>query len=233
MAHYQGDELKLFANALKWKGYVADALGPHIGSNVLEVGAGLGTTTRSLRLSQEGHWTCLEPDPDMAAKLVELAGEGLLGDGCDVVNGLVADLPVSGAFDTVLYVDVLEHIEDDAAELRGAVPLMAVGGRLIVLSPAYQSLFTSFDAAIGHYRRYTKASLAALTPPNMVLECSFYLDSVGCLASLGNRLFLRSGMPSESQIAFWDRVLVQTSRCVDPLVRFGFGRSVICVWEKI
>jgi hypothetical protein len=110
--------------------------------------------------------------------------------------------------------------------------LLAIGGRLVILSPAYQALYTAFDASIGHHRRYTLRGLKRLTPNTTVFESGFYLDSVGVLASVANRLFLKQSNPKISQIIFWDRTLVPCSRILDAVAGRTFGRSVVAVWRR-
>ena len=144
----------------------------------------------------------------------------------------MADLPADDRFDTILYMDVLEHIEDDRAEAEAAARRLRAGRPLVVLSPAHQWLFTPFDHAIGHFRRYNLETLTALTPAGMEQVSARYLDTVGLLASLGNRLLLKSAMPTAGQIAFWDRVLVRMSRAVDPILRYRWGKSVLVVWKR-
>lgn len=80
----------------------------------------------------------------------------------------LAALPRDSRFDTILYIDVLEHIADDRAELVEAARRLNPGGYLVVLSPAHQWLFTAFDAAIGHVRRYTAKSLRGFRLPDFV-----------------------------------------------------------------
>ena len=101
-----------------------------------------------------------------------------------------------------------------------------------MLSPAHPWLFTPFDAAIGHYRRYTRKTLAALAPPTLVQERLDYLDSAGLLLSLGNRLFLKSAHPTAAQILLWDRRVVPVSRVLDPLLRRRAGKSVLAIWRR-
>jgi len=103
--------------------------------------------------------------------------------------------PRGPRFDTILYVDVLEHIEKDYAEVALSARRLKPGGHLIALSPAHCWLYSPFDQAIGHFRRYTKQTFAGLTPPVLEIICLRYLDSVGMLASLGNRLILNRSMP--------------------------------------
>jgi hypothetical protein len=229
---YVGTELELFSQATVWKSYFRRQITPFLGAEVLEVGAGLGGTTRLLCREGHGSWLCLEPDAELAGMLTQAHQRGELPQCCQVEVGTLAQLPPDHSFDTILYIDVLEHIEDDRGELeRAAARLMPVG-HLVVLSPAHPWLYSPFDRAIGHYRRYTRLSLRALTPPGTVLVRSIYLDSIGLLASLGNRLVLRHAMPSSRQIAFWDKVLVRCSRVVDPLFLHALGKSVVTVWRR-
>src|SRR5262249_52253894 len=93
-------------------------------------------------------------------------------------------------------------------------------------------LFTPFDAAIGHYRRYAKGMLRGVAPAGLPLVRLAYLDAAGMLASLGNRLVLRSAVPTPTQIAVWDRFLVPFSRWIDPLLGYSIGKSVLAVWQK-
>ena len=229
---YVGSELDLFAAATTWKTYVRGRVGPYLGREVLEVGAGHGGTTRVLIRPDAARWVCLEPDPALAARLAKSIAAGELPAACRVLVGTVADVEDQPPFDTILYMDVLEHIEDDRAELARAAGRLKPGGHMIVLSPAHQWLFTPFDRAIGHYRRYTRASLRAVGPPGLDLVRLIYLDSVGLLASLGNRLVLRSSMPSPGQIRLWDRAMVPLSRLFDPILGHRAGKSILAIWRK-
>ncbi len=225
---YIGSELELFAHAQRWKAYYKSLIAPFFGQRVLEVGAGLGATTAALCDGSQEAWICLEPDPDLLAQLASRP----LPACCRPQAGFVSTLAPDSRFDSILYIDVLEHIENDRAELERASRHLAPGGRLIVLSPAYQFLYSPFDESIGHYRRYTRATLSALTPPDCRPILLRYLDSVGLFTSLANRLFLRQPLPTHTQILFWDRRLVPLSCLLDPLFGFRFGRSVLAVWEK-
>lgn len=229
---YVGSELELFAAATRWKRYLAEQIGPYLNGRVLEVGAGLGMTARALAGGAETEWVCLEPDPALAAQIEEDIRSGGLPAHCKPVVGTTETCAGQGPFDAILYVDVLEHIEADRAEIARASALLSDGGHLIVLAPAHQWLFTPFDEAIGHYRRYSRSALVGLTVPGLCVRASRYLDATGLLASAGNRLLLRSPMPTAGQIRFWDSVLVRLSRVVDPLLAYRVGKSVLVVWKK-
>jgi len=227
---YPGGELELFEHARNWKRYWAKRITPFLGATVAEVGAGIGSNTRNL-ISSRADWTCIEPDGALAARIEQLVERGQLGANCAVRATTLAALPLASRFDTILYIDVLEHIADDRAELAEAARRLRPGGYLVVLSPAHQWLFTAFDAAIGHVRRYTAKSLRGLSPPGLRPQLFQYLDSVGLLASLANVLLLKASMPTRAQIRFWDQVMVPASRLLDPLTGFRAGKSILAVWQ--
>lgn len=229
---YVGTELDLFAAATTWKGYLQRRVAPYLGRDVLEVGAGLAGTTRLLCRGEQRTWLCLEPDPNLAARLAEEIREGRLPACCRMEVGTLADRPAEPEYDTLLYIDVLEHIEDDAAELARAAEWLRPGGYIVVLSPAHQWLYTPFDKAIGHFRRYSKRTLAAAGPPGLELVKLNYMDSVGMLASLGNRVMLNRSMPKPSQIAVWDKMMVPVSKLLDPVLGYSVGKSVLGVWRR-
>jgi len=230
---YVGGELELFAQAQNWKHYYRRLLAPYLRGDVLEVGAGLGATTQTLCAGNERSWLCLEPDPTLLARVQHSVATGVLPANCRAQQGTVANLDAGQQFDTILYIDVLEHIQDDAAEIRSAAGHLRPDGHLLVLSPAHPWLYTPFDQAIGHYRRYTRPMLRALTPPALRMERAYYLDAAGMVLSLGNRLLLRQAMPTARQIHFWDRRVIPISRVLDRLTGFNLGKTVICVWRKL
>jgi SAM-dependent methyltransferase len=229
---YEGGELDLFLAARNWKAYWSRKIRPHIGQTVLEVGAGFGSNTPYLYAGSHRRWLCLEPDAALAARIPQHLSAHPWAHAIEIHVGTLQDIPIEERFDTLLYIDVLEHIEDDRAELRRALAHLAPGGRIVVLSPAHQWLYTPFDRAIGHFRRYTKASLRACTPPGARLLELYYLDAVGLLASSANRLLLQQSMPTPAQIVVWDRWLVTNSLWLDPLLGFNLGKTVVGVWTN-
>jgi SAM-dependent methyltransferase len=224
--------LEVFETAHNWKRYILRQLQPHIWGRVLEVGAGIGGTTRFLSQAPHEQWLCLEPDAQLAGEIREACAAGHLPRSVRVETGVVNSLPEGAAFDAVLYIDVLEHIEDDRGELERASRRIGTGGSLIVFGPAMQWLYSPFDAAIGHYRRYNRESLERAMPAGFDRVTVKYLDCVGVLVSLANRLLLRNPYPTRKQIEVWDRAVVPVSRRLDPLIRFATGKSILGVWRK-
>lgn len=222
---YAGTELHLFEKARNWKSYWRNQIAPYIGGDVLEVGAGIGANTKLLSNLSHNRWTSLEPDAALSSQIEKQSQRHR------ILTSTIAALPDGERFDTVLYIDVLEHIEADGAEMRDAAARLRPGGHLIVLAPAHPFLYTPFDAAIGHFRRYTRASLRSVAPEKLRPIRFAYLDCAGMLASAANRLLLKSAMPTEAQILTWDGWLVPVSRLLDPLFGWRVGKSVVGIWR--
>jgi len=230
---YIGEELEIFAHARNWKAYYGSLITSYFGRRVLEVGAGLGVTTSALYDPKVTEWICLEPDLNFHELLNQKIQNGELPASCRAIHGTLANIRNDDLYDTIIYIDVMEHIEDDLAEAQSAALHLKPGGWLIVLSPAHQWLFTPFDQAIGHFRRYSRKKLSAIGPEGCVEEKVIYLDSVGMLLSLANKLLLRQSMPTVRQILFWDRFVVPASKILDRILMFDFGKSVVGIWKRI
>jgi SAM-dependent methyltransferase len=228
---YVGSELDLFADARNWKAYWSRQIRPFVKGDILEVGAGMGSNTRFLDPGGgAGRWVCLEPDPELHGLLVMTLAETKPQRLYETFCGTLASLPAQ-QFDTIIYIDVLEHIENDRAELNQAALRLRPGGHLIVLSPAHQRLFSPFDAAIGHFRRYNRPMLRAISPAGLRLERMRYLDSAGMILSAANMALLRQSMPTRVQLRFWDRWIVPVSGVLDGLFRYSVGKTIIAVWQ--
>jgi hypothetical protein len=197
---------------------------------VLEVGGGIGTTTSAFRSAAQSSWTALEPDPELARRLSERVAR--LAHPVRIVSGTLDAIRPGHIFNCVIYIDVLEHIDKDAEELERAAARLAPGGTIIVLSPAHQALYTPFDEAIGHFRRYDRRSLGSLTPRGTSLVDMRYLDCAGLSLLVGNRLFLRSASPTVAQVQLWDRWCIPVSRRVDRLLGHRLGKSILAVWRR-
>jgi hypothetical protein len=208
---YVGSELELFREAQNWKAYWSRLLGSYLGDEVLEVGAGIGGTTEILCKGSQRRWVCLEPDPVLTNTLRATITNTYLLECCEAKLGTLQSLNKEEMFDTIIYVD---------------------GGFLVVLAPAHQWLFTPFDEAIGHYRRYDKSMFYAVVPDSLECIDLKYLDCIGLVASLGNRFILKSKMPNKKQILFWDRFMIPFSRVFDPLLQYSIGKSIFGVWQK-
>jgi SAM-dependent methyltransferase len=230
--NYVGGELELFAHAERWKAYLASTFRSHVRGDVAEVGAGLGAFTKLFLSAHTRSWSCIEPDPELLDTLRVALAPSISAGRVRCIGGTLDDVESSTRFDCMLYIDVLEHIFDDRAELARAAQHLAPGGSLVVMSPAHEFLFSAFDQAIGHHRRYDIDSLSRVAPSELLCESIHYLDAVGMLASLANRFLLKQSQPTRAQIQLWDRRMVPLSRRLDPLLGHRLGKSILGIWRK-
>ena len=229
---YIGEELDTFAEAINWKTYVKTLIDEFIQGYVLEVGAGIGSNTTILINSQYHQWLCLEPDDKLLQSLrLTLNSPQFINHYTQ--NGTISILRGEQLFDSILYIDVLEHIEMDREELIKAAQLLNNHGNLVILSPAHQCIFSPFDLAIGHYRRYNKSMIKKILPDNIKIINLVYLDCVGLLASIINKSILQQSMPSIQQIRFWDRYMVPISIRLDSFLHYRFGKSILLIGRKV
>lgn len=227
---YIGEELDLFQHATNWKTYFASRLKPYVRGRVLDAGCGMGVNADHLWNAQVADWTFLEPDPRLLEQVPAHVRTPALAH-ARRVNGTTSSL-AGERFDTILYLDVIEHIDDSAGELRRAYELLDSGGHLLILVPAFNFLYSPFDKAIGHFRRYDKRILKAELPPELVRVRTEYLDSLAFFLSLANKWFLKQAAPQLKQVLFWDRTIVPLSRVADPLFLHAFGKSLVAVCRK-
>lgn len=229
---YIGEELDLFSSATHWKTYVSQKIKALLGAEVVEVGAGMGSNVAILCSQNQRRWLCVEPDSRLLSILLNrIKSEPKLLK-AEAILGTLENINAQELFDTILYIDVLEHIQDDKLELKRASGFLKPEGVLIVLAPAHQWLYSPFDKAIGHFRRYNRKSLSTIGPSDLKLEQLYYIDSAGLIASIGNLILLRKNIPSLRQIAFWDKWLIPLSIKIDPLLRYNLGKTIIGVWKK-
>ncbi len=152
------DALALAPNFNRW---MADTIEPYVGQRVLEIGAGSGNLTRQLAHRRK-YYAATDIEPEHLERLRNdfRHRPNLEVRKCDVE--CAADLePFRDRIDTVVFLNVLEHVKDDGGSLKRLYSVLQPGGRAIVLVPCGQEIFGTLDTALGHYRRYSKAELRA------------------------------------------------------------------------
>jgi SAM-dependent methyltransferase len=151
---------------------------------------------------------------------------------CDLNSPSFPDLQPFRA-DSCVCLNVLEHIEDDREALRRMSAAIAPGGVVILLLPAFPSLFGPIDQLLGHHRRYTRASISKLAEQTgLRVKSSRYLNAVGFFGWWINAHILKRQAQSAAQIEFFDRYIVPISSRLESLITPPFGQSLFVVLQK-
>ncbi|WP_315819590.1 class I SAM-dependent methyltransferase [Paraflavitalea speifideaquila] len=158
--------LERFAAATHFNRWLFDTVRPYCKGHVLEVGSGIGNISK---LFLEGNFQLTVSD--LRQEYGDLLQQRL-GDHPQLAGVTLLDLVAPDftegyrhllqQFDTIVALNVVEHIEDDKKAIDNCVQLLKPGGQLVVLVPAFQSLYNLFDEELGHYRRYTARTLGQL-----------------------------------------------------------------------
>lgn len=222
-------ELDVLANNVRFNDWIAELLRPALSGCTLEVGAGIGTM--SVRFAPYvAHLLSIEPAENLETRLKSATSAH---SNVEVRTALSSDVHERD-FNAITYVSVLEHIEDDGAELRLAHQLLAPSGRLAIFVPAMPSLYGTIDRLSDHYRRYTRGGLETI-----VREAGFAIDQIHYLdvASvvpywLAYRVVKIKTLGGGSG-ALFDRLLVPASRAVQRVWRRPpFGKNLVCLATK-
>ncbi len=200
---------------------------PHVGRRVVEVGCGIGNFTGMLL--DRDVVVAIDVEPACVERLRErYAGRANLhAFVTEDVRPLARFAP-----DSVVCLNVLEHIEDDRQALLRMASILSPGGAIVLIVPAFPALFGPIDRNLGHFRRYTRTSLAALAGA-CGLRCRRlqYMNTIGFFGWWVNaRLFPRQEQ-SGAQIALFDRFVVPVISRAEALVRAPFGQSILAVLE--
>jgi 2-polyprenyl-3-methyl-5-hydroxy-6-metoxy-1,4-benzoquinol methylase len=218
--------LEVMSDAVRYRRYLLDLLEPHCGPAILEVGSGLGDLAEGLA----GYERLVVTDVDPVC-LAELAKRFAGRTDVEVRPfDLREDHRVTTPVDTVLAVNVLEHIEDDEAALRRMTAEVLPGGTVVLFVPAYPSLYGPHDRAAGHVRRYTPQSLrAAVVASGLAVEV---LHPVNFLGGVAWWVAVRVGgcsSPRSRLVGVYDRFVVPVVRLMERRWKPPFGQSIVCV----
>ena len=230
---YQGGELQIFLNATNWKSYWSGHVKDYIYGRVIDVGAGIGSTAITFSSAPVDEWVLIEPDRNNCNLIINLLKKNKINSNAKVFNGVLEQYSSDTKFNSILYIDVLEHILDDKFQLEIASNLLNENGSIIVLVPAHQYLYTKFDESIGHFRRYSLVSIKNILPESMVIHKSYYLDSMGLLGILFNKYILKNEMPTQKNIYIWDKLLIPISKIIDMIIGYRFGKSLLIVIKSV
>jgi SAM-dependent methyltransferase len=219
--HLGGDE------ARNYRQYEYDMVAPHVGTSLLEVGSGLGHFSEQFA-GRLDHLVVSDNDQYCVKQLRE---RYIDDDRVEVLElALPADIEIREKVDTVVMMNVLEHIKDDVQALRDLAAVTKPGGRIVIWVPGYMQLYGDFDRKVGHVTRYTPATLRESVEA-AGLEVGI-CKPINFLGGIAWWLAVRrggAGYPDPRLVKIYDRTVVPTTRFIERLIRPPFGQTVFCV----
>lgn len=225
-------DLQIMSRANNYRGWILDKLRPHIGSHVIEIGAGIGTYTEDLLyckqvIAVDTYKPCVRYLQERFAESAQVTAIE-----CNVSSERFRFLRSYGS-NTALCVNVLEHVQCDLTALRNIKDVLVKGGKLLLLVPAGQGLYGSIDKLVGHYRRYSKKALSSLIQiaGYTIVDISF-MNSLAVPAWFFNNRIRRLKEESPSQVAFYDRYIVPWLKKTENIIPPPVGLSLVVVAKK-
>tara|TARA_B110000438_G_C15741422_1_gene618652 strand:- start:82 stop:771 length:690 start_codon:yes stop_codon:yes gene_type:complete len=225
--NYPGKELENFDLASIWRKYIYFLIKKYIKGSVLEVGAGIGSFTNNYSSLENNGITLTEIDNNN----YKIIKERFKNRNYFFYQSVTKEL--KGKFNTIMYLNVLEHIEKDTVEINDALEKLDDNGYLIILVPAHNKLYSKFDEAVGHFKRYEIDYFNKLKLNNAVIEKTFFLDCMGYFLYYINGVFFKEDVyPSKLKILIWDKIFTPITFFLDKILNYKFGKNLLCVIKK-
>jgi SAM-dependent methyltransferase len=218
----------------KYNRWVAEQFEGHMGPRILEVGCGIGNLSERWVPGAEAF---LGIDPE--ADCIQKCNSRFAGDLArahfehDYVGAPKwVERWSEHKPDTIVAVNVLEHIRDDLDALRGFRQILSgsARARLCLFVPAFEFAFSSFDRQYGHFRRYSKETLRdKLLDAGFVLEELRYFNIIGLVGWWYNFVLMRRREAASGAVGLFDSVVVPIARRLEGMVPPPLGNSVVAV----
>lgn len=227
------DTLDSISFAPNFNKYMFKTIEPYCSGNILEIGSGIGNISK--HFVEKGAKISLT---DIRDNYVEILKENFSKDAVAIFNADITDVDFDNKFkdqlesyDTIFALNVIEHIKDDALAIKNAKKLLKTGGHLVILVPAYQWMYNSFDTALEHYRRYTKKHLNELMSSELTVVHSQYFNVFGMAGWFVSGKIMKKKSIPRNQMELYDK-LIWISKTLDKIVFNKIGLSVISVGKK-
>jgi SAM-dependent methyltransferase len=228
---YSGTELDAVAEAVNYYDWIMDCFAPSVGERSIEAGAGTGTVSNLiLNRAHAKQLDLVEPATNNVPALrARFAGDPRVS----IHHGYLEDLVGSLKADSVIAVNVLEHVERDDEFLKAAYDLLNPGGSLLLLVPALPAIFGSLDRAFEHFRRYTRSGIKrSIINNGFEIEKLEYLNLLGVAAWFVSGRVMHRTTLGRAQVRFYDRWVIPILRRIESVITLPIGQSLLVIARK-
>lgn len=226
------DTLITISEAEKFNNWMFKTISPYCSGKILEIGSGHGNISQffinhnyNITLSDFNEKYCVFLSDNYSNKVINL----------DIINPNF-DIDYKeyfNSFDTIFALNVIEHIENDTLAIMNIAKLLKKGGNMLILVPAYQNLYTSFDKELGHFRRYTaKTAKKILTENYLKIKHTQYFNFMGIIGWYISSKIQKNSIIPKKQMNLYN-YMVPLFKIIDKLVFNHIGLSTIVVGEKV
>ncbi len=225
------------AFALNYHRWILEIFRPYIGKRIVEVGAGSGSFSELILETRPDRLDAIEPSANMypllAAHLQHLDSGNIGRARHGTLIGELDSIRKSGPPDSIIYVNVLEHVEDDAAELAAMHSLLRPQGCALIFVPANPWLMGSMDRELGHFRRYTMKELRGkCEAAGFTVRMASYFDFLGIAPWWLKYCLFKSRVMEPGAVRLYDRWVVPASRTLEGLIPPPVGKNIVLVANK-
>lgn len=231
---YVGKDLEAMSFALKYHRWILEEFRPFFGKKLVEVGAGTGSFSEMLLGEKINSLSLIEPS-DMFNFLKQNIDKLKTEIKVNYYNSIFVEATanLSETPDTIIYVNVLEHIKDDVAELQKIYKTLEEGGHCLIFVPAFQLLFGPLDEKVGHYRRYNRKEIEdkALSV-GFKIQKSKYFDFAGFFPWFIKYKILKFDNIQSDEVIIYDKFVVPVTKRIESLFRFPIGKNILIVLKK-
>lgn len=228
---YVGKDLEAMQFARRYHRWIIDEVRPYFGKDIAEVGAGCGNLTEFLLEEPLHSITAFEPSSNMFRLLEQRHRQE---QRVTPVNDFFSRDAggIEREYDSVVYINVMEHIEDDTGEMRRAYDALKPNGHMIIYVPALAWLYSEFDRTIGHFRRYHKRDLIdAVGSAGFQVVQAKYFDSLGIIPWYVSAVLLKRTINSNS-VALYDSLAIPVLSRVERYLPPWIGKNLLVVGRK-
>lgn len=229
---YGKETLKTLSSFNQYSQWMYSKFRKHLGNRVMEIGCGIGNNLDNLASAPDTEIILTDPREDYLDELRQNYGSrpGISFYQYDATKPPPEELKATPP-DTIVMLNVLEHIKEDELALSNLHELIAPGGRAIILVPAFQALYCRIDENLEHFRRYSMRELQdKMSAAGFQVIDSFHFNPVGAAGWFVAGKVLRASQIKEGHVA-GQKVVMPIAKAVDKL-NLPVGLSVVCVGQK-